>query len=176
MKQSSSKLMYYYYYYYYYYSTDLLELGRIFSFLILYTVGRVLRRGISPCQSYYLHTGQHKRGMNTHRHDTSSGIRTHNPSVWAGEDSSRLRPRSHCDMLELMYYHNICSRGWVKARKKLYPGWVSKWQLSSSDHKNQITWFWNSNTVMGTMEIVEGHISIYWTAFYKKRCTDCLNY
>jgi hypothetical protein len=29
----------------------------------------------------------------------SSGIRTHDPSVRAGEDSSRLRPRGHCDRL-----------------------------------------------------------------------------
>jgi hypothetical protein len=28
-----------------------------------------------------------------------SGIRTHDPSVRAGEDSSRLRPRRHCDRL-----------------------------------------------------------------------------
>jgi hypothetical protein len=27
----------------------------------------------------------------------SSGIRTHNPSVLAGEDNSFLRPRGHCD-------------------------------------------------------------------------------
>jgi hypothetical protein len=27
------------------------------------------------------------------------GIRTHDPSVWAGEDSSCLRPRGHCDRL-----------------------------------------------------------------------------
>jgi hypothetical protein len=29
----------------------------------------------------------------------SSGIRSHDPSVWASEDSSCLRPRGHCDRL-----------------------------------------------------------------------------
>jgi hypothetical protein len=45
--------------------------------------------GISPLQGCCLHVGQHIH--------VSSGIRTHNPSVWAGEDSSCLRPCSHCD-------------------------------------------------------------------------------
>jgi hypothetical protein len=30
-----------------------------------------------------------------------SGIRTHDPSVRAGEDSSCLRPRCHCDRLNI---------------------------------------------------------------------------
>jgi hypothetical protein len=29
------------------------------------------------------------------------GIRTHDPSVWASEDSSCLRPRDHCDCLKI---------------------------------------------------------------------------
>jgi hypothetical protein len=48
-----------------------------------------------------------------------SGIRTHDPSVWAGEDISCLRPRGHCDRLAMklrkqknlfqipLYLHNI---------------------------------------------------------------------
>jgi hypothetical protein len=37
---------------------------------------------------------------------SSSGIRTHDPSVREGEDSSRLRPRGLCDrnFLQYLYY------------------------------------------------------------------------
>jgi hypothetical protein len=45
----------------------------------------------------------------------SSGIRTHNPNVRASEDSSRLRPRGHCDRHTTMYreqsYNLPCSLG-----------------------------------------------------------------
>jgi hypothetical protein len=40
---------------------------------------------------------QKKRTQNTHKHPCLSGIRTHDLSVGAGEDSSCLRPRGHCD-------------------------------------------------------------------------------
>jgi hypothetical protein len=53
-----------------------------------------LGRGISPSQGLYLNTGQHRHGINAQR---QSGIRIHDPSVRAGEDSSCLRPRGHCD-------------------------------------------------------------------------------
>jgi hypothetical protein len=68
------------------------------QFLNLFTqsVGLPGRR-ISPLQGRYLHTGQHKHRINVHRHHASCGIRTHDPSVWAGEDSSCLRQRGHCD-------------------------------------------------------------------------------
>jgi hypothetical protein len=46
----------------------LLGLGRFFSFLILYTVGRTPWRGISPSQIRYLYTQQHKHIINTYRH------------------------------------------------------------------------------------------------------------
>jgi hypothetical protein len=55
---------------------------------ILETVG-LLGRVISPSQCRYLHAGQHKH----------SGIRTHDPSVRASENSSCLRPREYCDLL-----------------------------------------------------------------------------
>jgi hypothetical protein len=42
------------------------DLGRFFSSLILDTVGRT--PWISPSQGRYLHTEQHKHGINTHRH------------------------------------------------------------------------------------------------------------
>jgi hypothetical protein len=37
--------------------------------------------------------------QNTHKHPCLGGIRTHDLSVGAGEDSSCLRPRGHCDRL-----------------------------------------------------------------------------
>jgi hypothetical protein len=50
---------------------------------------------ISSSQGRYLHTGQHKHRINAHT-DTHAliGIRTHDPSVRASEDSS-----GHCDRL-----------------------------------------------------------------------------
>jgi hypothetical protein len=36
-----------------------------------------------------------------------SGIRTHGPSVWAGEDSSCLRPRGHFDQQQTQEYFSI---------------------------------------------------------------------
>jgi hypothetical protein len=43
----------------------LLGLGRFFSFLILYTVGRTPWTGISPSEGLYLHTEQHKHNKRT---------------------------------------------------------------------------------------------------------------
>jgi hypothetical protein len=50
-----------------------------------------------PSQGRYLHTEQHNREyIHTDIH-ASSGIRTHDPSVWAGKDGSWLTPRGHCE-------------------------------------------------------------------------------
>jgi hypothetical protein len=58
----------------------------------------LLGLGISPSRSLYLHTEQHKHriNINTDIHDFG-GIRTHDPSVRAGEYGSCLRRRGHCD-------------------------------------------------------------------------------
>jgi hypothetical protein len=62
-------------------------------FVSLQSVG-LLGRGISPSQGRYLH--EHR--INTHRDiHALSGIRTFDPSVRSGEDSSCLRPRGHWD-------------------------------------------------------------------------------
>jgi hypothetical protein len=53
---------------------------------------RLLGRRISPSHGRYLHTEQ----THTDNH-ASSGIRTHDPSVWAGTDGLCLIPRWHCD-------------------------------------------------------------------------------
>jgi hypothetical protein len=79
--------------------SPLLSLGSFFSFLIVHKVGRAPWTGISPPQGIYLHTEQHKHRINSHNTDIHalSGIRTHDPTVRASEDSSYLSPRGHCD-------------------------------------------------------------------------------
>jgi hypothetical protein len=49
-------------------STALVDLGRFFSYLIYIQSVRLLGRGISSSQGFYLHTGQHKHRINGHRH------------------------------------------------------------------------------------------------------------
>jgi hypothetical protein len=69
----------------------------------------LLGRGISPSQGLYLYTEQHKHRINTHNTDiyALSGIRIHNLSVGAGEDSSCLRSRGHYDRLLQLYCHKF---------------------------------------------------------------------
>jgi hypothetical protein len=72
-----------------------------FQFLDLTQAAGLLERGISPSQGLYLNTGQHKHRINTYTPNIHilSGIRTHEHSVRASEDSSCLRPLGHCDRL-----------------------------------------------------------------------------
>jgi hypothetical protein len=59
----------------------------------------LLGQWISPSQGSYLHTGQHKHRTRVNAHTdihALSGIRAHDLSAWAGEDSSFLRPGGHC--------------------------------------------------------------------------------
>jgi hypothetical protein len=56
-------------------------------------------RVISPSHGRYIHTGQHKHKINAHRGIHLSGIRTHDPSIQASEDSSCLRPCGYCERL-----------------------------------------------------------------------------
>jgi hypothetical protein len=85
--------------YFHWLYSPLLGTGLFFSFVIFFrqSVG-LLRRVISPSQGRYLHTGQHTHRINilTDIH-ALSGIRNHNPSVRASEDSSCLRPWGYCD-------------------------------------------------------------------------------
>jgi hypothetical protein len=54
----------------------------------------LLGQGIGPTQGHYLHRTTHHRKTRKHIH-TSSGIRTHDPSVRAAEDSTYLRAHGH---------------------------------------------------------------------------------
>jgi hypothetical protein len=67
----------------------------------------LLWQGISSLQGLYLHTEQHKHRINAHnRHPCLEWDWTHDPSFRASEDSSCLRPRGHCDRLN-MTLHTI---------------------------------------------------------------------
>jgi hypothetical protein len=71
------------------------------SFVISFTqsVG-LLGRVIRPSQGRYLHTQDNTNSINAYIDiPASSGIRTHEPSISASEDSSCLRPRDHRDRL-----------------------------------------------------------------------------
>jgi hypothetical protein len=100
------------YYYYYYDSTALWWTLEALSVSWSYTqsVG-LIGPGISPSQGRYLHTEQHKHRINAHYTyiHASSGIRTHDPSVRAGEGSSCLRPRGHCNRRVALYRLKIKS-------------------------------------------------------------------
>jgi hypothetical protein len=65
-----------------------LDLGCFFIFIILYTVGRTSWTGNQPAASYT---------QNSTAIHVLSGIRTHDPSVRAREESLCFRPRGHCD-------------------------------------------------------------------------------
>jgi hypothetical protein len=70
-----------------------------FHNLFTQTIG-LFGRGISPSQGLCLHAGQHKHRINAYTDfHALSGIRTHDPSVRASEDSPRLRPRDHYDRM-----------------------------------------------------------------------------
>jgi hypothetical protein len=68
----------------------------LFSVLIYTQSVGLFGWGISPSQGRYLHAEQHTYRINADIH-AFSGIRVQDPSVRAGEDSSCLRPRGHCD-------------------------------------------------------------------------------
>jgi hypothetical protein len=82
----------------------LLDLGSFFSFVIYTQSVGLLRRGISPSQGRYLLTEEHNHIINAYTNIyVLSGIRIHDPSVQASEDSSCLRPRGHCDRRNHIY-------------------------------------------------------------------------
>jgi hypothetical protein len=88
------------------------------------TVG-LLGRVISPSQGLCLNIGQHKQNKRicTPNIHALSGIRTHDPSVRASEDSSCLRPRGCYDrqwklrreIYSKILPHNINCSIWSKA-------------------------------------------------------------
>jgi hypothetical protein len=82
----------------------LLGPGLFFSSVIIFTQSVwPVRWVISPSQGRYLDTGQHEHRIDLHTNIRAlSWIRTHDPSVRAGEDSSCLKPRGHYDRREVL--------------------------------------------------------------------------
>jgi hypothetical protein len=79
-----------------------------FSFLILRQFVGLLGRGISTSPGRYLHRTTQTEWTYTNIH-ASSGIRIHNLSVRADEDSWCPRPLGYCDRLEIHYGREITS-------------------------------------------------------------------
>jgi hypothetical protein len=78
------------------------DLGRFFSFLILYTVGRTPWTGDQPVGKAATYAQDNTNTDSTHTNiHALSEIRTHDPSVQAGEDGLCLRPRGHWDRRNL---------------------------------------------------------------------------
>jgi hypothetical protein len=79
--------------------TALVGRGRFSVSLSVGLLGQV----ISSLQGLYLNTGQHKQKKHTHTHTYTpnihalSGIPTHDHSIRASKDSSRLRLFGYCD-------------------------------------------------------------------------------
>jgi hypothetical protein len=76
-------------------STALVGLGLSFSFLIYTQSVGLLRRGISPSQSHYLHTEQHKHRIKAQRRPCLEWDSNPRCSVRATEDGSCLRLGTH---------------------------------------------------------------------------------
>jgi hypothetical protein len=88
----------------------LLGLGLFFSFLVLYTVGRTPCTGDQPvARPLPTHRTTHTiKPHNTDNH-TLSGIRTHNPSIRASENSSSLDRAATVVGCSIMQAYNICT-------------------------------------------------------------------
>jgi hypothetical protein len=74
----------------------------LFFLIISQTVG-LLGRVIGPSQGRYLNIEKRIHTPNIH---ALSGVRTHDPSVRASQDSSCLRPRGYCDLPLQTYFTN----------------------------------------------------------------------
>jgi hypothetical protein len=89
-----------------------------------YTFGRTPWMGDQPSRKAATYTGQHKHRRNAQRDiRVSSGVRTHDPCVWAGEDISCLRLRGHCTRLEgrCVYKIGKCSKErWFSDQNNLH--------------------------------------------------------
>jgi hypothetical protein len=96
----------------------------------------LLGRGISQWQGRYLHTEQHKHRIKAHNTDniSSCGIRTHDLSVPASEDSSCLRPRGHCDRLRYWYHRKRSQNHKSKIAWHIPPGGYSRGYLYTWQH------------------------------------------
>jgi hypothetical protein len=101
--------------------------------------GEFLERRISPSQGRYLHIGQHKQRINAHRDiHASSGIRTHDTSVWAGG------PRDHCDrqLIRFTFWEMLSSNPtpWIRMHQKCLLRHGYTWLSILSDCWKNSSW------------------------------------
>jgi hypothetical protein len=81
----------------------MLGLGYFFRFLILYTTGRTTWNGWSARRKAAAYSQDNTITEQTHIDiHASSRIWILEPRIQAGEDSSYLRPRSHCDRHQII--------------------------------------------------------------------------
>jgi hypothetical protein len=87
-----------------------------------------------------LNTGQYRQRESAHTDiHALIGIRTHDPSVWASEDSSCLRPRCQCDR---MYLDSTCVKSRGNCVKTLE---VQNWKTDVTrrkDYRIQFVGIW----------------------------------
>jgi hypothetical protein len=101
----------------------------------------LLGRGISLTQSRYLHTGQQKHRIYAGIH-ALTGIRTHDPSVPAGEDISCLRPRGHCHRRIIIHsLWKMSCLSWCETLDlPTFTGWIPR-NACYRNHSKQIPSF-----------------------------------
>jgi hypothetical protein len=103
-------------------STVLVGLGRFFSFLICTQSVEHHGRGISPSQAGFMHTEQHRHGINADIIHASIEIGIHDPSGRAREDSWSLRERGRgalCSSLPFKEAYRIKRRNEVNIKKQV---------------------------------------------------------
>jgi hypothetical protein len=159
----------------------LVDLGHFFSFLIYTQSTRLLGRGISPSQGRYLHTEQRKQRVNAHTDiHSSSGIRTHDTSVWAGEDGWCLRPRGNCDRLTrgLLLWGFCCSphralQEYGKMKAKAHAWSISavdggEWQALTRGHTPDVGMVVNAEVPAPVARPVASHFTHWATRLYPR--------
>jgi hypothetical protein len=89
-------------------------------------------QGINRSQSHYLH-----RTTQTHIH-ASSGIQTHDHSVWTGEDISCLRQSGHCDWQKINKFPQIQRIYWLHSYHDFVLQMIDEHLLvSTNQHKRR---------------------------------------
>jgi hypothetical protein len=95
-----------------------LGLFRFETYEFIWTVGRTPWTGDQPdARPLHTHRTTQRRKMRTYIH-ASSGVRTHDPSVRAAEDSTYLRPLGHWDHLPLWIIKVQCDYKWCEPLHK----------------------------------------------------------
>jgi hypothetical protein len=105
-----------------------------------------LGRGISPSQGRYLHTGQHKRRINAHRHACLKRDPNPRPQCLSGR-----RPRGHCDRQGVSYFTlftKYCSSFLQKRRNVYLDGFWGCLTLLVAEFMDFVNYllFWKNTT------------------------------